>query len=83
MTYEASNAYTLNMQPKLPTVNVKSINHLEAGKRIRALREKAGMSVRRLANEMGFSAPFMSDLERGRRNWTEAHFNKAVDILSK
>ena len=70
------------MRTKLPTTTVEKIDHLEAGKRIRAMREQAGMSVRRLAKEMGFSAPFVSDLELGRRNWTVENFNRAKEILN-
>ncbi len=47
------------------------------------MRERAGMSVRRLAKEMGFSAPFVSDLELGRRNWTASNFDKAKAILAE
>lgn len=68
---------------KLPTVEVRSkeINHAECGKLIRAKREKLGMSLRRLAKEMGVTAPFLSDLELGRRNWKVERFNKAVEVL--
>lgn len=71
------------MRTKLPTKTrtVEEINHIEAGRRIRNLRYKAGMSLRRLAKEMGLSAPFISDLELGRRNWTRKHFAAALEIL--
>ena len=71
------------MRTTLPTIPTKEINHAEAGKRIRALREKKGMSLRRLAAGMGFSAPFVSDLELGRRNWTERSFDSALEILAE
>jgi len=66
---------------RLPTEKVEKIDHIEAGRRIRDLREKSGMSLRRLAKEMGFTPPFISDLERGRRNWTPENFNKAKEII--
>ncbi len=69
------------MQSKLPTEKVSKINHIEAGQRIRDRREKAGKSLRWLAHEMDKSPPYMSDLERGRRNWTPELFNKANEIL--
>ena len=62
---------------KLPTEQVQEINHLEAGARIREFREKNNISLRRLAVAMKISPPFMSDLERGRRNWTLEKFNLA------
>jgi len=37
----------------------------------RECREKAGMSLRELARRMKVSAPFLSDLERGNRHWTD------------
>ena len=37
------------------------------GETIRNLREKAGLSLRELAKRAGVSAPFMSDVELGRR----------------
>jgi len=40
------------------------------------------MSVRRLAKEMGFSAPFVSDMELGRRNWTIKKFDKAMEVIN-
>jgi len=70
------------MQSKLPTEKVSRINHVEAGKRIRDQREKVGKSLRWLAHEMGKSPPYMSDLERGRRNWTPQLFDKATEILN-
>lgn len=69
------------MQSKLPTEKVSKINHIEAGQRIRSAREKAGKSLRWLANEMQKSPPYMSDLERGRRNWTPELFERAVTVL--
>ena len=38
------------------------------GAAIRYLREKKGMSLRALAKEVSLSAPFLSDVEHGRRN---------------
>lgn len=38
---------------------------------MRRRREACAVSLRRLAIAMGFSAPHLSDLERGRRNWTQ------------
>ena len=66
---------------KLPTEQVSKINHAEAGLKIRTARERAGMSVRRLAADMKISPMFLSDMERGRRNWTEERFWQAEKAI--
>jgi len=69
---------------KLPTARTWEIDHVKAGASIRALRTGKGMSLRTLSLKMGYRNPaFLSDLERGRRNWTEERFAKAVKLLSK
>lgn len=62
--------------------SVKEINHSLAGARIRSLRETTGKSLRWLAKEMKKSPAFVSDLELGRRNWTEQSYARAVAILT-
>lgn len=42
-------------------------NPIPLGKRIRELREQANISLRELAREADVSAPFLSDVELGRR----------------
>lgn len=49
-----------------------------AGGQIREARERAGLTLRHLAGIAGISAPYLSDLELGRRNLTEA---RAVTLL--
>lgn len=71
------------MQSTLPEKYVKQADHVEAGRLIRKLRRKHGVSLRTLAKRMGFSAPFISDLERGRRNWTPETFNDAAKAITK
>ena len=66
----------------LPTVKVSEIDHLEAGRYIRGLRTRALMSLRRLSHELGVSAPFLSDLELGRRNWTAERFARAKEAIN-
>lgn len=65
----------------LPTRDIKEVDHAEAGMLIRRLRRKHKMSLRTLAKRLGFSAPFVSDLERGRRNWTSETFNNAARAI--
>jgi transcriptional regulator with XRE-family HTH domain len=62
---------------KLPTIKVQEINHAEAGKQIRTLRVKNNISLRRLAVALKISAPFLSDMELGRRGWSVERFELA------
>ena len=43
---------------------------LDLGQEIRRLRESKGITLRELARRVGVSAPFLSDLEHGRRSTT-------------
>ena len=40
---------------------------ISLGQRIHELRDKADLSLRKLANQIGISGPFLSDIELGRR----------------
>lgn len=62
---------------KLPTRKVSKISHAEAGELVRKFREHHNVSLRKLALKMKFSAAFLSDMERGRRNWTTEKFELA------
>jgi hypothetical protein len=48
---------------------VEQIDHVATGAAMRQLRKAHNISLREIARRMDFSAPFVSDLERGRRNW--------------
>lgn len=57
------------------------IDHTKTGEAMRELRVKAGLSLRDIAERSGLSHSFISDLEKGRRNWTVAHamaYEKAI-----
>ena len=74
------------MRLKLPTKSVPQISHERAGKLIRRVRREHGFSQWVLADAMNISAPYLSDLERGRRNWTAERFylaNKTIRELFK
>jgi transcriptional regulator with XRE-family HTH domain len=43
------------------------MNDISLGQKLRQLRESAGFSLRELARETNISAPFLSDIELGRR----------------
>jgi len=51
---------------------VVSINHTATGKALRAHRIKADVGLRELARRMSIPASYLSDLETGRRNWSES-----------
>jgi transcriptional regulator with XRE-family HTH domain len=67
----------------LPMIKISDINHAEAGKRIRAARIAGNISLRSLAGKMHISAPFLSDLERGRRNWSDYKFWQAESLIKE
>ena len=48
---------------------VEQIDHAATGAAMRQLRKAHNISLREIARRMDFSAPFISDLELGRRNW--------------
>lgn len=68
---------------KVPTKVVRVIDHQKAADSIREARKRSGMTQRELARRLGFSACYVSDLEKGRRNWTEDNFRKALEIVSE
>lgn len=45
------------------------INAVVVGKQMREKRRQYGVSLREVARRMGLSAPYVSDLELGRRNF--------------
>jgi predicted transcriptional regulator len=67
----------------LPTIPTRKIDSTRAGAMIRAARTKAEISLRRLAVAMGKSAPYLCDLELGRRNWTPELFSCAESKLQE
>jgi transcriptional regulator with XRE-family HTH domain len=67
---------------KLPTIKSDEIDHAKAGAMLRERRLSQGISLRQLASQLDISAPFLSDLELGRRSWTAERFEKAVKILT-
>ena len=54
------------------------------GQQMRELREKKSVSVREIARKLGLSAPYISDLELGRRAFNAAliqRYKKALGSL--
>lgn len=54
----------------------KVLDHASIGSEMRSLRMKRGLSCRSVSKGMGISAPYLSDLELGRRNWS----SKLIDL---
>lgn len=51
------------------------------GQRIRELREEKDLSLREFAKQLGLSAPFVSDIELGRRFPSDDVFEKMAEVL--
>lgn len=66
---------------KISTVQETKIDNAKTGNSIRKLRQRKKVSLRDLAKRMDVSAPFLSDLERGHRAWSEERFEQAVNLL--
>ena len=54
---------------------------ISLGQRIHELRDKAGLSLRKLADQIGISSPFLSDIELGRRFPSEEILAKLANAL--
>jgi len=64
---------------KYKTITI--VDHEATGAYWRKRREKTAISLRALSRQMECSAPFLSDLERGRRNWTKDIETRYRDAL--
>lgn len=65
-------SFAKSMKTLTPVKHSKQVNlidHVATGKIAMRRRKALGLSLRQASAIMGFSAPFLSDLERGRRNW--------------
>ena len=59
----------------------REIDQAALGESYRKMREKTGMSLRDMAKALGFTPPYVSDVERGRRAWSaklEAAYRAAL-----
>jgi len=52
----------------------------EVGKRMRHMREKAGISLRDAADKMGVSAAYLSDMERGNRAFSSDRIRQLEEV---
>ena len=66
---------------KLITKTVQVSDNIATGSAMRQRRMKKGHTLRAVANAIGVSAAFLSDLELGRRNWTEDLVRRIEEAL--
>lgn len=62
---------------------VQEIDHAATGLAARTARQGVKLSMREVARRLKLSAPYVSDLERGDRNWTEARMQAYTVALGK
>lgn len=55
----------------------------QIGKMMRGSREGQNVSLREVARRMKLSAPYLSDLELGRRGWTQARVLQCMEAIYK
>jgi helix-turn-helix protein len=58
-----------------------ALDQLAIGQYARDQREKAKQSLRSVADQMAISAAYLSDLERGRRNWSQGLWDDFMDVV--
>jgi transcriptional regulator with XRE-family HTH domain len=68
---------------KVQTKTKMVIDNIATGKMARIARENKNHSLRAIAKRLGFSASYLSDLELGRRNWTEEVARKFTEAINE
>lgn len=68
---------------KLPTRTLIVMDNEAIGKMMRAERVSAGKTLTNVAEIMGFSVAHASDLELGRRAWTDARAKQYLAAIKK
>jgi transcriptional regulator with XRE-family HTH domain len=59
------------------------IDHKATGLSFRKERTQKRISLREMARRLKISAPYLSDLERGNRNWSEELAGKYLEALKE
>ena len=49
----------------------RETDQVATGENARKFRKEQGLSLKAVASRMGITSAYLSDLERGRRNWNE------------
>jgi transcriptional regulator with XRE-family HTH domain len=57
-------------------------DHVKTGAAMKLLRKSNNVSLREMARRLNFSAPYISDLEHGNRNWTDKKIADYQSALS-
>jgi transcriptional regulator with XRE-family HTH domain len=73
----------MNLPATPPTISTDSLDHAAIGALIRRARTSKRIGLKDLAKALAVSAPYLSDLERGRRNWTVERYAQAVKLIKK
>lgn len=66
------------MKFKTVTVKTEKPDAVRNGDCIRTLRKRHKISLRYLARMLGISAPYLSDMEQGKRSFSKERFDEAV-----
>lgn len=69
-------------KPQIITKTIPTIDHKATGEAVREFREQHKVSLREVARRLGISPAFLSDLERGRRNWTYELLDQWYDVIT-
>jgi len=59
----------------------KEPDHRAIGQRMRTLRERAGMTLRRVAGAMEITPSYLCDLELGRRQWRKELIDRMTKLV--
>lgn len=65
----------------LAVKNVSVIDHEKTGAGFRVKRERRRISLRALGKKLNLSAAYISDLERGRANWSASLSERFLKVL--
>lgn len=63
------------------TRNVQMIDHSATGAKVRELRRKADLTQAQLSAKLGISNSYLSELEKGKRNWSPEILAKLGTLL--
>jgi transcriptional regulator with XRE-family HTH domain len=69
------------MKPEIVTMQAILVDHVATGARMKEARKSAGIPQKDVAKTMVIKASYLSDLERGRRNWTPLLAMKFKDAI--
>jgi transcriptional regulator with XRE-family HTH domain len=62
---------------------IPGIDSVKTGEKFRAARESMGLMLQTVADRMDISMTYLSELERGRRNWSDSLVEKFQKALAK